>query len=157
LVRDWRLLGLTVLVLFVGVPLIGSLVWCHFYHDAINWKKVEWKPLARVHLPHAKHGYSETPSAWDFAARTNPNTFVRVKKTNGDWVGGWYTRGSYVTTYPESPSIYIGHQYEMDETGGFKEQMVDTAVWISISEGDIVSWQTPPEPAGKEVEENEQG
>lgn len=155
-VRDWRLLGLSVLVLFIGVPLAGSLAWYQLYHDAINWTQVKWKPLRWVRLPHTKHGYSSTPAAWDVAARNNPNTFVRVKKSNGDWIGGWYTQGSYVTTYPESPSIYIGHQYAMNPDGGFKEQIEGTGVWISISDGDVVSWQTPPDSSAKEVEEDEQ-
>lgn len=131
-VRDWRLAGLVVLTLYIVAPAVLAAVFCS---RDIAWRLAgHWFPI-----PYPRRGHASVPTAWDFAAGLNHDTYVRIRKASGDWVGGWYTRKSYVTTYPESPSIYIHEQYEMQADGTFGESL-NSGVWVSIGEGDIVSW-----------------
>jgi len=142
-------LGRAVLLLYVVVPVVVSFI--------LNLRHVKWdhpkfltgnngkafRGSGWVRLPRSRHGYSSIPSAWDYAASQNHNSWVKVKRANGDWVGGWYTDESFVTTYPEPRSIYIAHQHTMKPDGTIDEPIPQTGVFLSIDDDDIVIWNNP--------------
>ncbi|MDL9978715.1 DUF6338 family protein [Microbacterium sp. ASV49] len=146
-----RLLGLTVLVFYVAVPTVVSIV---MHRRRIDWVFPNWAEDARgdvkrgfgwVRLPQSKHGYNSVPSAWDHASEQNHQAWVKVKRSNGEWVGGWFTKGSFVTTYPEPRSIYIAHQFRMTNDGNFDGEgpIPGSGVFLMINNDDMVFWTNP--------------
>ena len=142
-------LGRAVLLLYVVVPVLVSFIlnlrhvgW--YYPKLLIGKDGEpFKAFRWLRLPRSRHGYSSIPSAWDHAASQNHNAWVKVKRANGDWVGGWYTKGSFITTYPEPRSIYIAHQHTMKADGSIDAPIPQTGVFLSIGDDDIVIWENP--------------
>ena len=111
-----------VLVLFVVVPALLSLV---AVRRDIAWeRRVRPRWLRWVWLPRSSHHYVGTPTSWDHAVRKHTDdpekgTWVKIRRADNVWVGGWFTKGSHVTMYPEPESIYIDEQFEMTVEGGF--------------------------------------
>lgn len=141
IINDARGLALIVLVLYVIVPAAVSLV--------LNREHIEWnvpaefaqKPVLKwARVPASKHGYRATPSAWDHATIQNQQAWVKIQRSDGQWVGGWYTEGSFATTYPESRSIYIAQQYAMNNEGEFGEAIPNTGIFLVIGDNDLVIW-----------------
>lgn len=156
-ILDPSRVGLTVLVLYIVVPAIVSLL-IQVRH--LGWRPPVWSTkipawiravLRWVRVPQSRHGYSSTPSAWDHALPNSAGSWVKVKRGNGEWVGGWYTKGSFATTYPEPRSLYIDEQYEMSEDGVLGDQIPDTGVFIMINDDDLVFWSVP----GKDLKRKE--
>lgn len=144
-ISDPRRLAVTVLVLYVVVPAVVAMI--------VNRTHIEWKVPAKlegatnfrwVRLPSSKHGYKSTPSAWDHATIHNHHAWVKVQRSDGQWIGGWYTKGSFATTYPEPRSLYIARQYEMDDNGDFGDEIPNTGIFIMVGDGDLVFWTRPP-------------
>jgi len=146
-----RLVGLAVLIFYVVIPAALSVL--------INWKNVsaDWPAWVRgangevrrgfgwVRLLRSRHGYSSMPSAWNHAAEQNHDAWVKVKRSNGDWVGGWFSKGSFVTTYPEPNSIYIAHQFQMNDQGMIvgDDPIPGAGVFLMINDDDMVFWDSP--------------
>jgi len=151
-IRDPSRIGLTVLLLYVVLPFAISFLFQirHTSWSALTWPKktpgwIRWL-LGWVRTPHSKVGYSAVPNAWNHAIDTNPNgVWIKVKRSNGDWVGGWYTSQSFATTYPEPRSLYIAEQYEITDTGDidFDRPVVGTGVFLMIGDDDLVIWGRP--------------
>lgn len=140
---DPAAVGAVVLVFGILIPaLLAALYYRHF----IGWRKpfgslFGLSLLSWIKLPYSKLGYSRVPSSWDFAAPTRANKWVRVKKLDGSWIGGWFTGGSFVSGYPEPRDIFINEQWHLGTDGAFGAVIPNTAgVWVSIEDGDIVEW-----------------
>ena len=134
-VGDARTLALTVLGLYLAVPAAISV--------ALNHRHLEWSPVRDVRwlrFPRSKNGYSDTPTAWDHAARRNSSSWVKIRKADGTWVGGWFTNGSFASMYPEPKSIYIDQQYEMSADGNVGSEIPGAGVLVTVTDGDIVIW-----------------
>lgn len=161
-VIDPRRVGIAVFALYIVMPTLISLV---LQCRHIQWRVPGWlerrlpeqvnrspkprrilpeqvAPFLRwlVRVPSSKYGYESTPSAWDHAIRTTTSSWIKVKRADGDWVGGWYTKGSLATTYPEPRSIYIDQQWAMSKTGDFKEAIPNTGLFVVIKDEDLVIW-----------------
>lgn len=105
------------------------------------------KQLKRDHrskFPHwyRANGYRSTPLAWDYKALNMPlGQFVRVRTENGIYYGGWYSRDSYMSTYPQPRDIYIESQWTMSPNGDFQEPILDAGgMWLSITDKCVVDW-----------------
>ncbi|SFR84265.1 hypothetical protein SAMN05428970_2958 [Agromyces sp. CF514] len=151
LIASPRLLGLIVLVFYIAVPATVSLF---LHRRQIEWVRPKWavdvRPKVKVglewvRLPQSKHGYNSAPSAWDYATEQNHQAWVKIKRSNGEWVGGWFTKGSFVTTYPEPRSIYIAHQFRMTDDGKYDgvDPLPGAGVFLMISDDDLVFWTNP--------------
>lgn len=143
-VSDPHRLAITILLLYVIVPGIVGIV---MNRSHIEWKTPQNLPgnalLKWVRFPVSKHGYKSTPSAWDHSVSHNQNAWVKIQRSDGQWVGGWYTKGSFATTYPEPRSIYIAKQYGMTDEGAFSEEIPNTGIFLAIGDGDLVIWTNP--------------
>lgn len=65
-------------------------------------------------------GYrSDIPAAWDHAFAGRGGTFVRIRLTNGIWVGGWFGNDSFASSYPEPAEVFLESSYEMSSDGKF--------------------------------------
>jgi hypothetical protein len=87
-------------------------------------------------------GYRPTPLAWDFKALNMPNgQFVRVRTDGGVYYGGWYSRESYMSTYPHPRDIYIETQWTIDSHGVFGVPITDAGgMWLRITDTCVVDW-----------------
>ncbi|GAB3393365.1 DUF6338 family protein [Humibacter soli] len=134
-----QLVGLAVLVLYVIVPLAISIA---VHHSDIEWVGVSRGP-SWIRLPRSKTGRSDIPTAWDFAASTRQNNWIRVTRADGSRLAGWYTGGSFMTSYPEPRSIYLDQQFEIDAAGTIGGPLPGQGFWITIQDSDIVEWIAP--------------
>lgn len=144
IVSDARRLALTVLVLYLAVPTLLSLV--------LNRQHVTWERSQRlrwVPLPRSRHGYSDTPTPWDHAARKHQDSWVKISRANGDWIGGWVTHGSFMSAYPEARAIYIDQQYVMTKDGNFDGPIAGAGVFLTVADDDVVMWIRPADPTQK--------
>jgi hypothetical protein len=148
-IDDPRRLGLTVLVFYIAIPAVISFVLNVRY---ISWRTPEWlhesTTLARVaffwlRIPRSSKGHSSEPTSWDYATSANEDSWVAIRRANGDWFGGWYTQGSFVTTYPEPRGIYINDQYKVTKRGAFKERVPGGGIFLMINDDDTVFWTSP--------------
>lgn len=134
-IGDARVVALTILMLYIVLPAATAF--------GLNSRHVMWQRIGEsrwLRYPRSRHGYTNTPSAWDHAARKGQSSWVKIQKANGDWIGGWVTRGSFVSAYPEPRSIYIDAQYAMTSDGNFLNPVPGAGVFLSISDDDIVVW-----------------
>lgn len=132
-----RFVSAVVLVLYLLVPAIVALF---LARKDIEWRAVTGDRFKWLKLPRSRHNYVTVPTSWDHSVRRNQNAWVKVKRSNGEWIGGWFTTGSHATTYPERPTIYINEQWEMSPHGTFRKPIPDTGVWLAIGDADIVIW-----------------
>ncbi|WP_022901865.1 DUF6338 family protein [Humibacter albus] len=132
-----RLASAVVLVLYLLMPALVTLL---LVRKDIEWRPVSSGGLHWLKLPRSRHNYVTVPTSWDHSVRRNQNAWVKVKRSNGEWIGGWFTTGSHATTYPEKPTIYINEQWEMSSEGAFTKPIPDTGVWLAINDTDIVIW-----------------
>lgn len=151
-VTDVRVVAGVVLLFFVIVPALAALV---LVRDDLRWEtpdRPEWWPKWKwARVPHSRHNYISVPTSWDHGVRANTDgSWVKIRRDNKYWVGGWFTKGSHATTYPEPESIYIAEQYAMTEEGNFGEPIPGAGVWLKVNPSDIVIWISSNETKLKE-------
>lgn len=132
-----RFVAALLLLLYLLVPVLVALF---LARRDIEWRRARSSWLRWLRLPRSRHNYVTVPTSWDHSVRRNQNAWVKVKRSNGEWIGGWFTTGSHATTYPEEPTIYINEQWEMSSGGTFMKPIPDTGVWLAIDDADIVIW-----------------
>jgi len=138
-----RRVGLGVLVLYVLVPIGVSLI--------AQGRYLTWKPWVDrggwrwIGHPASRVGFNPTPTAWDHAIQLDAHqaVWIRVRRADGTWLGGWFTGGSFATAYPEPRSIYIDQQWSVLENGDFGKEMPNAGIWVNIADGDVVFWTRP--------------
>ncbi len=80
--------------------------------------------------------YLPTPTAWEHMFHDRLPCYVRARLKDGRWVGGWYGPGSFVTTYPHPPTIYLTVACRMHADGSFQE-LVRRSAGIHLRGEDI--------------------
>jgi Family of unknown function (DUF6338) len=101
--------GVWALILIFVVPAVVA-----FLVNGLDW---DWRNRAIPRVRRQK-GYYPTPTAWDFAAPKLGDYFVRIRLSDGRFVGGWLGAKSYLSTYPESRDMYIDRQWRIDHDDG---------------------------------------
>lgn len=134
-IADARSVALAVLGLYVVLPTVLAFI---LSLPHIEWSKSTWSRW--VVLPRSRYGYSSTPTAWDHAMRRNQCAWVKIHRANGEWVGGWFTKGSFATAYPETQAIYIDQQWTMTAEGNYGAPVPHTGVHLTIADDDVVIW-----------------
>ncbi|MGY1603108.1 DUF6338 family protein [Geodermatophilus sp. SYSU D00815] len=112
-----------------------------------------WSPLYLAPV------YHPTPTAWDRAAPTNADCFIRIRTSEGTWVGGWVGSGgrSFVSTYPEPRDIFIEYEWELDDEGVFKRPVYGSrGIFVPLTGSERVSWVKWPAPEEEQPPKNEQ-
>lgn len=72
------------------------------------------------------------PSAWDFLLRTERSGFMRLHLKDQRVIGGVFYSGSFASTNPERPDIYLEQTWLLDEKGSFIEALPDSqGLWVS--------------------------
>jgi hypothetical protein len=94
----------------------------------------------------ARTTYRTTPTAWDYIARKRGGCFVRVRLSDGEYIGGWVNGDSYVSGYPEARDLFISSQWAVDPQGRFLHKIPGTlGFYLAIGDGVLVEWlEAPP-------------
>lgn len=134
-----RGLSMSLLILAVLIPAVSSLAW----NGDIGWRKIKvlggW-----VLLPVNRSPYQPTPTAWDKALPTLGGCWIRIRRSDGAFVGGWFANRSYLSSYPEARDLYVESQHHMSEDGSFGAEVASTAgFWIAVQDDDIVEFINP--------------
>jgi hypothetical protein len=122
----------------VGVPYVAA--WIIYGRVPwLSWGVTYWERI-RPRLTLSRED-ADTPTAWDWGAKTAVSGWVRVRLSEGVWVGGvWDERGRYAT-YPEARDIFIAEQWQLDENGKFKGRVELTqGMWVSVRDDYVVEW-----------------
>jgi hypothetical protein len=108
--------------------------------DAPEGSSLKWR-LQQV----ARTTYRRTPTAWDYIARKRGGCFVRVRLTDGEYIGGWVKADSYVSGYPEPRDLFISSQWAVDPQGRFLHKIPGTlGFYLAVGEGVLVEWLEKP-------------
>jgi hypothetical protein len=134
-----RVAGATALALGVLVPALLAYVIHGKPRIRRGFGRVSWLPW-----PRTTTGYETTPTAWDWAVQRRGGRWIRIRVTEGRWIGGWFSGRSFVSTYPEPRDIFIAEQHTMTPEGSFGPAVEDSAgVWLTVNDGYIVEWINP--------------
>lgn len=138
-----RLVALAALSLGVAIPATLA----YFIHGRPRWERPDirlLRSLPWLRWPVICTGFESTPTAWDKVAPQLGGRWIRIRISEGKWVGGWFGDRSYISTYPEPRDIYIEDEHHVDKDGEIGEQVQGSAgVWLALKEGDIVEWVEP--------------
>lgn len=111
---------------------------------------LEW--LATRCEMHGGLRYDPTPTAWDWAVDHGGtgDGFVRVLGKDGQWHGGLYRPGSFFSTFPESPAVFVQEAWQLDAEGAFvARQDGSRGAWIPCADATVVEFvDAVPEPSG---------
>ncbi|MHB9291197.1 hypothetical protein Holit_00269 [Hollandina sp. SP2] len=61
-----------------------------------------------------------TPTAWNHYFINAEACFILLHLKAGKLVGGMYRKGSFASSYPEKPDLYISELWQVDEEGHFQ-------------------------------------
>ncbi|QTE29350.1 DUF6338 family protein [Pengzhenrongella sicca] len=116
---DVQLIGVGFLVTVVAIPWLTARV--VFYVRTARWfvAAADWT-LDRLRL---RRPWNPTPSAWDFAFEKAKPGWVRVRLSDGSWVGGWFADHSFASSFPEPQELYLEVGYVMDTDGKFTDDI----------------------------------
>ncbi|MFJ9151765.1 DUF6338 family protein [Streptomyces sp. NPDC102270] len=135
-----RLAALAVLCLGLLVPALLA----YLRHGEPRWREVRVIGRFPVRVPARGTTNSPVPTAWDQVASRLEGRWVRIRLSDGRWVGGWFATKSFVSTYPEPRDIFIEDQHHIAPDGTIGDPVNATAgVWVSLKDGDIVEWLRP--------------
>jgi hypothetical protein len=84
-----------------------------------------------------------TATAWDWAVDHGGtgDGFVRVLGKDGQWHGGLYRPGSFFSTYPESPAVFVQEGWQLDADGAFiAPQNGSRGAWIPCVDATVVEF-----------------
>lgn len=114
----------TVHILFISslvliFPVLMPIIW-------LFMRRVEW---LNKFLPHP------ASSPWDYVFSQRNEYWLIITLKDGAILGGRYTKGSFTTSYPEEPQIYISEQWLVDGDGFISK--VNTTAGIMILSKDI--------------------
>jgi len=128
LAKNAQIAGLAGLVLVFAVPALAAAL-------------TSWLQRRRL-----RSRYGTTPTAWDHAFRDRKPCFVRVRLSDGTWVGGWYGTRSYASSYPHPAELYLQSAWRMRPDGGFAERVDHTdGLYIRADRVEVLEVLEPPD------------
>lgn len=111
--------------------------------------------------------YRGTPSGWDHLFRDRDACYLRARLKDGTWVGGWYGKHSYASSFPQAPELYLERSHRRAADGTFGGQVHNTrGLYVRGEDIDILElvdrWTPPQGPgplpaAGSEEGDGESG
>lgn len=114
-----RLGALGALVLGIAIPALSAVL--PSLAPRTEWLQRLWSKVPEVAT------YDPTPTAWDKAFQARGPCFIRVLNKDGRWIGGYYGPGSYATSYPEDPEVFLEQAFEISDDGTFGEVVHGTS------------------------------
>jgi hypothetical protein len=127
LTKEPRLVGLVGLALFVVTPAAAAA-------GVTYWQR---RKLSTVR-------YRSTPTAWDQMFRQRGSCFVRMRLRDGAWVGGWFGKRSYATSYPHPAELYLESAWLMGSDGSFDRRIANSGgLFVRASDADVLEFLLP--------------
>lgn len=94
--------------------------------------------------------YRPAGSAWAYVFARQEACFVRIRLSDGTWVGGWYGGRSLASSHPDEGEIFLESSWRMDSAGRFLERVDNTAGVLvradAIEVLELVRRDAPSEP-----------
>lgn len=104
-------------IIFIS-PVALAYIWVRF-------RESEW--LRELNIAHPDN------SPWDFVFKTRTACWVIITLNDSTKIYGKYGSGSFVSSYPHEPQIYLNECWHPNEKGGFKEKHKASAGIIILS------------------------
>jgi hypothetical protein len=138
----------------LGLGVLVPAVLAYLRYGDLGWRSTVVLGRLSIPLPVHRTAYSTVPTAWDQVAQRLQGRWVRIRLSDGRWVGGWFDARSFISTYPEPRDIFIEDQHHIAADGTIGDLVTDSAgVWLSLKDGDVVEWLHPETPSTeKEIE-----
>ena len=76
----------------------------------------------------------QAPEAFPWDRKLIGDQYVRIRLKSGRYVGGYFSDGSIVSTYPSERQIFIAQAFTFDENGVFGTALPDTGVMVQGEE-----------------------
>jgi hypothetical protein len=138
-----RELGLWALLLIFLIPALLA-----FATHGLRWSRSRryrwWLSINR------RRTYDATPTAWEWATERMGGCFVRIRREDGHYVGGWVDKRGYAATYPHPRDLFIGRPFRINDDGVFLGPIVNgVGMYLSLNDGDVVDWVLTPQQAEK--------
>lgn len=118
------------LILLLGAPFVLGIGVSQVRRRGLTFRWLGW--LTSMH---------PAPTAWDFAFEGAGGAFLRMKLKNGTFVGGTFGEGSFASSYPEPPSVFLERAWHLDEEGRFVEPLDGSrGLYIGLDDVESVEW-----------------
>lgn len=89
-------------------------------------------------------GRDPAPRAWDHVFSARPFVYLRVRCTDGRWLGGAFAAHSYAGGFPHDADLLLEQAWPVDESGVFGPEPADYAVYIPAAAIGYVEIVQPP-------------
>ena len=76
-------------------------------------------------------GRARAPRAWDHFLAQRPEAYLRVRTTDGRWLGGRFGAASRAATFPHDPDLYIEEAWPIADDGTFGDAPLGYPVYIA--------------------------
>lgn len=127
---EFALLWLVALVAVV-VPFAIGTVLGQMYRTRSH--RTGWqRRLLRVAL-----GPDVAPRAWDELFSERPTTYMRVRTTEGNFLGGLFASRSYAAGFPQEPDLLLEEAYRVDPDTGELGEPLGYPVYIAAGK---IAW-----------------
>ncbi len=88
--------------------------------------------------------YDPTPRAWDFAFNDIDPKYVRILTADGRYLGGWYGKDSFVSSYPEPREIFLESANLMQSDGSFGPEVDGSAgLYVRCEDVSLIEFIDP--------------
>lgn len=93
----------------------------------ISWLWLRNRPSFNRYIPHP------VDSPWDWVFRSGKEYWIIITTIDEQKIGGKYGTGSFTSSYPEEPQIYISEQWLLNSDNGFERPINDSAGIIILA------------------------
>ncbi|MGW5142702.1 DUF6338 family protein [Nocardia beijingensis] len=133
-----RKAALTAAALAFAVPFAAAVLFNVRVRRPHPWWKI-WHIPVWLKVGHA------APSAWDAHAPSLADCFVRIRTTDGYWVGGYIPGDAgFISTHPQPRDIFIPEPWEMSDTGEFVNAVPNAVgTYVPLTGSERVQWVLP--------------
>jgi hypothetical protein len=105
---------LTVLPAIVGA-IQGRLYASRNRSDDLKLIRRAFKGPKRKKLLASLIGHERAPRAWDNLFSGRPDTYLRVRTSDGSWLAGLFASKSYAAGYPNDTDLYLEEAWGLEE------------------------------------------
>ncbi|GIG37556.1 DUF6338 family protein [Cellulomonas pakistanensis] len=117
-VEGARTAAVAFLLLAIGIPWAAARI-CLALARSRPYRRLVARSLTALRL----HPPRPAPSAWDYAFRRVRSGWVRVRFSDGQWLGGCYGDHSFVSAYPDPQELYVEEGWVVRADGSFTDRL----------------------------------
>lgn len=114
----------------VAGTLLGVLYATRRSRSGAAWARRLLPPAREARLLRALLGRAPEPRAWDFVFSAAKPAYLRVRTTDGSWIGGRFAGASYAGGYPDAADLLIEEAWPIDADGAFGDASLGYPVYV---------------------------